>query len=279
MTASGPDFLSLIAAKAVGAAPLVEPRLPARFEARREGAGEVPRIWEDPVEVAVDVDVARPASPPRRPPVETLANDMRPVAPEAADPGNDAQPPRARGAETPAPPAAAPRRSAPAQAQPAASARVQAPPAVAAPSPPLLVPPAEAKATYRSEKPVADRPAFQPAVPAVRVQDRVSRPAAEAVASDAAAQPAPFEAPVPASQVRERARDPAVSLAELRPRPTRGEHRAAERSPPTPVVNITIGRVEVRATAAAPAPPARPVQPPRTAPQSLADYLKRRDAR
>ncbi|HEV7661605.1 MAG TPA: hypothetical protein VGO55_17330 [Allosphingosinicella sp.] len=278
MTGGGPDFLSRIAAKTVGAAPLLEPRPPSRFEARREGADEAPPSWEDSAEAAVGAEPAGSPSP-RRALVEAVANDIRPVTIESED---EAQPARPRKAETAPRRAAAaqpppPARASPARmAQPApASARDEAPLAVPDLPRPLLVPPAETRATDPLESAIASRPAFEPVVPAMREQDRGSPPAPRAAASDVAVRGA-SEAPAPASHPIGRARDLAVRMPEIRPRPMRGEIRAAERSPPPPVVNITIGRIEVRADAATAAPPARPAQSPRTPPQSLADYLKRR---
>jgi hypothetical protein len=73
--------------------------------------------------------------------------------------------------------------------------------------------------------------------------------------------------------------DPVLSL--MPPAsPGRRERRAQSRgqadSPAAPVVNVTIGRVEVRAAPSGPAPAARAAPRP-DPPQSLGDYLKRRD--
>ena len=282
MIGSRPDFLSRIAAKAVGAAPLVEPRLPSRFEARREAADEFPRSCEEPVEAAVDAEPSGSASPPRRPRVEAVASETRPIGRETAATAGEARPPRPRGTETGTPPPSAAPPPPPAQApaaplaQPApAPARAEMPPAAPDRPRPLLVPPPETGAADRSEGAIARRPASEPVVPAARERDRASRPAPEAAASDAPP-PVAREAPAPAARPQSPALDLAVRMPEIRPRPTRGEIRAVEHSPPRPVVNITIGRIEVRANAAAAAPPTRRTPPPRPAPQSLADYLERR---
>jgi len=282
MTGGRPDFLSRIAAKAVGAAPLVEPRLPSCFEARREAADEFPRSWEESVGTAVDAEPGGSAPTPRRAIVEAAADDFKPIGPEAAKTGGEAQPPRPRREETGARPASPARRPSPAQAPPAlvaqpapASARAEVPAAVLDLPRPLLLPPAETKGPDRSGRAIAGQLVFEPVVPAMGGQDPISHPAPETDESDVATSHG-FEAPVAASHPQGLALDRAARMPEIRPRPTRGEIRAAEHSPPRPVVNITIGRIEVRAHAAAVAPPARPAQPPRRAPQSLADYLKRR---
>jgi hypothetical protein len=280
MTGIGPDFLASIAAKAVGTAPLVEPRLPSRFEARPEGAGDFARAWEEPLELEA---MPRPYPPPRRRAVAEPAGDSEPAGRQAAQTAGPAEPrlPDRAGKADQAPATA----REVAQAPPApvaphrpAAARAAGPSPAREPPPPLLVVPAGAELRDAPER-VAPRPAFEIAAPAAREQERLASPVAEAAAPDAAATNrigAP--APAPAAQPRPPAAELTLRSPEAGPRPTRGERRAAETEPAArpPVVNITIGRIEVRAPAASAARPSRPARAPSPAPESLADYLKRR---
>lgn len=286
MTAPGTDFLSRLAAKAVGTAPLVEPRLPSRFETRPEVPGETGPAWEAPLETEAEVRSA-PAVPARRRPVpEPAAVGPGPREAEEADPGHQARPRPPREAGRAAQPALA-------AAQPPPPPQPQ-PVAVTAPAPaspsieevgavsdiprPLFVPTPRAE-PWTPPATAAPPPALQPLPAAERERDRPfprAPEAAEAVRPVAKS----VEEPAESSRPPAAPLDLAIRMPEVRPRPTRGEIRAAEPAPAPrpPVVNITIGRVEVRAPAAA-APPARPARPPRQEPQSLADYLKQRSGR
>jgi hypothetical protein len=285
MTGPGTDFLSRIAAKAVGAAPLVEPRLPSRFETRPEGPAETGPAWQEPLETEVEISAAPAVPARRRPAVELAATGPGPTEAEAADPVDEARPrsPREAGraeraaAAAQPPPLPTPRLVAVTEPAPA-SRRTEEAHAMADVPRPLLVPPpqAEPRKPPLSATPPPDP---EPFPPPARERGRPSPPAPEAAESD---RPVPnrLEEPARSSRPQAVAPDLAIRMPEVRPRPTRGEIRAAEPAPPPrpPVVNITIGRVEVRAPAAA-APPPRPARPSRPEPQSLADYLKQRGGR
>lgn len=282
----GPDFLSRIAAKAVGTAPLVEPRLPSRFEPRAERADAFFQDWEGPIEPAAGLPPAQTAPPLQRTAAAAVPASAGRIDPAPTEDGPEARPRKAEpGATrtgavqtpppTPAPPEPPAQASAPVHAAP--------PPAVPDLPAPRLIPPPQALRPAAPERAMPG-PAFEPDLAAEREQVRGPRPAHEAAAPTLAAA-SKAEGPARAPHPQPLARDLAIPKPDLRPRPTRGALRSAEPMPPPgppvrpPVVNITIGRVEVRAPAAGTAPPPRKAQPQQAAPQSLADYLKRRGAR
>jgi hypothetical protein len=271
MTAAGADFLSQLAAKAVGAAPLVEPRLPSLFESGlAERALPIEEVAEVPAAALV-----RSAASLRQPPEERPVQAERPRgALQAPEPSAPQQPPtprlevRAAQAEPDAVPALV--------AQP-----LLRPAAAQAPEPPAVV--------ARRERPEAETPSLPsrqasrepveaPSLVPLPTHAARPEPAVEAARNLVVQLRDPAQAPV----VRAEQQPPATPL--LRPAPlpasvpplVRGRERAAaEAEPPAPVVNITIGRVEIRAAVAAPPAKPRPA-PQRQAPQALADYLKAR---
>jgi hypothetical protein len=275
------DFLSRLAIRALGAGPAAAPRAAGTFEPAGAGgdlgAGDVERVvasalGADPVEAgaprrgASGAPVAMP-----RPGVLRLAH------PAAAA----AERQHLAAAEDGRPPAAD--ASAPAQAQPVEPE--SAPPASEAVAAPRLegLRPAEPGlgegAALRpngqearivsgpsvtgspDEEAPAGRPVRRgPPEPPMKVE----RPGSLA-AGPPAAERAAFTAPV------------AVMLpASPAPRDVGAIPLAEPEAPAEPVVNVTIGRIEVRAAAPAPAsaPRAAPRPPP---PESLGDYLKRRN--
>ncbi len=142
----------------------------------------------------------------------------------------------------------------------------------------------EARMSHSSEAPPI---VPQPSKPPVRVD--------ESVAKREAVEPAPKPAPKPARLERDegseyetlkarRERQRQASAALVEPRITRrAEARAAafrqaeaqSKAEPAPTINVTIGRIEIRATAPASRPAARR-ETESAAPMSLEDYLRRR---
>jgi hypothetical protein len=247
------DFLTALAASALGIADGVEPRSRSRFEDAPGAA------WgEQTVEIEAPGPAVGAIETPR-----AQAAVARPASPEIA--GETAVPPAAPFAEPPAPePAPEP------ATEPTVIRRVrvaEAPPARApAPQPELT------DAPRRSER--VTEPEAQPIEP-VRVL-RASDAAAERDAPPPAVSPpalAAREPPTPIVIVPDRvepARSEAPPSAPARPDAT-AAHPA---EPPAPVVQVTIGRIEVRAL---PAPAAPPQPAAKFAPAlSLADYLARK---
>jgi hypothetical protein len=278
MTPTGADFLSRIAAKAVGDAALVEPRLASRFEAAA-GGGDWLAGWSDEPDPAAAGAAWLEAPPPpsvARPPASEAAPAHISIA-ETGDPVSAKAPDRAK--VRPRPTEAEP--GAPAQ---AASAPDSAPPslvavaevgfAVADGARPLPAPPAPFPRERRMEaKPPP--PHDSGSIPAPPAREPEEAPLGRTGPLRAErARSSPPAPPVLTPQPSARALAMPARPSEIRPRPSRRERAAPGPVPPPPVVNITIGRVDVRAPA--PAAPAARAQPPRTAPQSLADYLKRR---
>jgi len=260
-------FLRRLAERSLGAGPEpVQPRLPLVFEGPVE---DVPLELERHEEVE-----ARPAER-REPP--------RPVSPapevEAAPP----EPPRAEPA-APSPPPPAP------VVRPAA----EAPPA----EPPPIVPPARVEPSTPPAPPprapvvppAAEAPPAPPTPPAPPPSAAPAEPATAATPRAPAPPPAPpTPAPVVARVVGD---EPRASREEVRPprrdgaavEPVIGAQVqlgappapiAVPRAPGPPSVEVSIGRVEVRAVFAP--PEAEPAPPPAAPTVSLDDYLRARD--
>lgn len=293
MTGAGTDFLSRLAANAVGAAPLVAPRLRSRFEPDADASAGQGMEWEEPGAGTETVAPAWSAASLRR----TLAGPPAgaPLLPEpaAAETVADA-PPAPRGRRKPAPaPRAAPARAddaslvPPKRAEPPVAPgpeRGEIQPAKAPPRPDPTPLAADEGPTGPPAPPILRHAALPLAPPAPREAEPPPPPIRETVRL-AAAEPAPTQGtalavPDPAAS----APQPLLAFAAPRalrealpPAPRRLE-RLPDAPAPATIVNITIGRVEVRgAEAAAPAVRARK-EAPRPAPQSLADYLARRSA-
>jgi hypothetical protein len=313
MTSTGADFLSRIAAKAVGAAVLVEPRLPSRFEAAA-GSGDSLESCRDESS-ATAAAAGRLEQPPRRSVAARSANEAGLAethigqtgdpAPAKMVPGRGFARPRPTELEPPASAQAPDARDSPLL-SPAAGAEIRLaavdgvrpllPPPGSSPrerrmeaSPPPpdlagslvapLAPGPESAPVCGSSSGRADEPgSIAPTPPLLAPQSSARLPAVPvrgvgSVRADKARSSAPAP-PILAPQPPARLLAAPAGLPEMRAKPARLERSAPAPVPP-PVINITIGRVDVRASAPA-APAARPARLPRQAPQSLADYLKRR---
>ena len=278
MSGAGADFLSLVAARAIGEMPLVEPRLPSRFEAetgpsrlraesddRIEEAVETQSGWSAPalrraaigpqaglLPLVPDVEEAPPAPPVARRPRRPLEPDGDP-RPTAVEPDARSSPDRSPQNAAHAEPAMLP---------------IAPPPILAAPMPPRQ-PMAAEEPESRLAPPKRAAPAAAP----------------PAVAQPAAATPAVAPAPSRTPTRSEPAPQPAppvlrpVATPQIARQPRRGERRQPEPlPPPETVVNIVISRIDVRAQVPPPqaAPAKARVAAP--APQTLSEYLQRREA-
>jgi hypothetical protein len=254
------DFLTRIAARAVGDGARVEPRLASRFE--DDGGGAV-------VEQVAEMSAATLDGSAETWPAAVLY--LVPPAPAARDEAT-----------------VAPTRPAVHDAAPATTTPATAP--VAAPRPAPAAPDAAAASLAKAAPPV-DAPAL--AAPRAPDRMRVDRTPIMAGVRTPTSPPAPpraGHAPVEPRIVMLVPRADAAPMPGLRtPANARGaaspampvfgmaRHTAAtSASPAPPVVNITIGRIDVRAPAAAPAA-TRPASPRAAAPQTLGDYLRGRD--
>jgi hypothetical protein len=265
------------------AVPALRPRLPSRYE----GA--------EPQEASAASDFAREDAfvEWRREPRPAASVSEPPVLPQPGAPGTPA-PPEAppRDGETsrreapPHAPAQSAARSdrergsdhvAAAPPNPAAAAEITAAVSPAAPQPPapMAVPPPLPKdprhgALARQERPPtipveadhARRPAPEHA-PAERVARRQPQPLPQASAPVAAPLRAGLAFPVVPATPR---------LADSPQAPLRQRERVAEKGPASPRVQVTIGRIEIRAASA----PAQPRTQPRLPSMSLDDYLAKR---
>jgi hypothetical protein len=247
------DFLTALAASALGIANSVEPRPRSRFEDAPEAA------WgEQTVEIDAPVPAVRAAEIPRTP-----AAVAPPDSPEIA--GETTAPPEVPFVEPPLPlPAPEP------ATEPTVIRHVRA-----AEPPPARAPQHElAEAPRRSER--VTKPGAQPIEPA-RVL-RASDAAAERDAPPLAVSPPTVvagEPPLPIVITPERV-EPAHAAPQPN-EPARLDSPAANSTaPPAPVVQVTIGRIEVRALPAPTAPAPSPAA--KFAPAlSLADYLTRKN--
>ncbi|MET0309938.1 MAG: hypothetical protein ABW023_14625 [Sphingomonas sp.] len=286
MTAAAPDFLSRVAAKAVGALPLVEPRLPSRFESDVANAGRLAGGGEEPLERIEEVEQSWSASSLRRTITRAAPADAprEPLETDELPTPSPRRRARSKQGETEAPAPASDlieeRPSIAAQPRPVAEQASKMP----SPVPALLAPPDVRLEVQRIvDRTHAATPEPAPVAPAPREEARQElekrtvrdEDPARVVATPTATFLAPQKPPVPRAQPR---------TPEILPRVARRDSDSDSDSnaapPPMPVINITIGRIDVRAhttatTAAAP----RPQAPQREAPQSLADYLSQRSAR
>lgn len=255
------DFLGTLVARSLSAPlalPVVQPRLPSRFEPDGVGAGATfaereveadPRVAREPVAAHAQPTVAHAAPRPRPQPAET---ELPATRREARPFGDDAALPRVRSSverdegETPRP------------TRPASTPPVVTP----APRPTPRVPPNEA--------PVATAPRREAASDATPATPRQIETRTVVVEREHAERRAPkADAARPARVV------PVVTLA---PPAARSEPTAAVPSPAAaaetaPVIQVTIGRIEVRARETRAAPRERAAAGPLT---SLEDYLARR---
>jgi hypothetical protein len=241
------DFLATVVDRAQGRAALVAPRLPSAFEPVAGAADATAGDARETVDVPRNAglrDDQEPAAPMPRVAREVRGDSPAPIA-RVHLPSRDASPP----------PALPPRRAEP----PAALAALRVENATAAPAMPVAVSPEPASPT-RDAVPM---PRQAPAAP-IRVSPAIAPVPTfrgNAVASSAVP-PRPSPTLLPQ-------RDLVASFAAM---PAAARDTAA--APAAPVVTISIGRVDVRTTAAAPAP--RATTPQRT-PLRLADYLDRKE--
>lgn len=273
-----PNFLGRLAGRAVGAGPVIAPRLPSLFEMpdhRQEPFGSG---WEESVETSErTIETAQnPATAPLfAPPRATSfqeAPDQRHMRPERQLPS----------AAEPAP--APPQRIVPPTLPPLPLIQQRL---IVAEAPPVLAPrprpgPSDdmGSAPPRSAILVDERPALprptrmQPeAREGAPAQRKAAAPRFEAVKAVRPGAVLPSLAPSPLPAIIK-------SAPMIMPAPARREMARADPAPPAaPVVNITIGRVEVRAHVSAPVASVPAPAPASAAPQSLDDYLKQREAR
>lgn len=278
------DFLGRLAARTLGLAPVVAPRLPSLFEPPAGPVALPAALTERPAlgleeEEHDAVPEPRP-TPPRRP--DTARGQREPAgeAPARTVPLRSA----GRREREPTPDAAAAPRTAPPV---PVSARV-VPGAVEGPRG-RVAPPSPARASRSAREGSLDgRATAGPEVraplgsatvgPVAAGLAPVPRAAREEPAKPAraAAASVPAQPPAPGSSLP----SPLGSLA-----PSRLPHfpqlaaltTAGRRSEPPPRVEVTIGRIEVRATSTASAAPAR--RAAASSVPSLDDYLRRRDGR
>ena len=237
------DFLSSLAAQALGTTSAVRPRVASRFEPRPVGS-DLRRGWPEPAEIELDAQTSPipPARDARRPDLATIS----PMAGQVTTWDIEAE----RRAPTGAPIVALPRPS------PAAA-------------PDHLE---RAGGTESLSVPAGRDPTPAPPTPAADAPGQ-SRPAGrEAVHPPAAGGPAR----------RSTAVVPEVSSTRPRVVPVQTRRAARETPPPQapadagPTIQVTIGRVEVRATTS---PAAQPTGRPASPIMTLEEYLRRKTER
>lgn len=300
------DHLERLAARALGTAPTIRPRLPARFEPLAPGmfsAADDRLALEQHDEIDAPAPVPQPARQPKqdarratpahsRPSAPDDASaaasnysDMSPVAPGAPDPPPSApqfeEPPRLAGDFIATPPISA-------HAQPAASHLAhdttvrEAEPGSPAMSHVAAPPQVDIPAVIEAGALIVAAPLTS--WPATRDDSLDDRPAA---VNDVSQTREHAPSPMRRDQPRSSRSEPATPRAAARPSPhtTRrapvgheadsGRWADAASDTPETTIQITIGRVEIRA-----APAANEVRPPRgrgSAPAlGLDEYLRRR---
>ncbi|HWT05420.1 MAG TPA: hypothetical protein VN224_06665 [Xanthomonadales bacterium] len=271
------DFFANLAARARVPGDAVRPRLPARFETPEPGS---PAVADAPFDVAIEREPAR-APAPRAPASARATGDGAP----SAAPQQFVAPPAVEA------PIARTTSAAPAVAEPpfAVAPRAFAPAGGQAPAapPPALAAPRAAVHDERREEPRPEPPVERAIEPRVR-SDAAVRPAPpnDAPRRDAVRDVSASAAPRVQGRSTERiaveivpvvAR---VSAASAAPAPPPRAARAARERPPFPpappaetTVNVTIGRIEVRAASA---PVERRREPALPAVMSLGEYLSTR---
>ena len=306
------DLFERIAVRALGGDALVMPRLPSRFEPGRDGpAGADVLVWAEadasearpagvaeplrgpvagrtPIWLGRDVDAERGDGPwlpdPELPPAPTPAGPAALTTGEAGpdEAGPDEGPaggpaggtaresassrrPARRGPAPSAPPTGL-RRAAGSVSRGGSDAVAEGP----VPTTVAIAEPPPAPAPSPRRRPVATRPR------ALAAGDPRDEPERVWLEVPVASGPAPDR---PSRPVAALADPPMVSAPGLwgadRPALVRSRAAGGPSGSPEPVVQVTIGRVEVRA----PAPPSRPpelARPPRRSPEGLGDYLARR---
>jgi hypothetical protein len=265
------DFLAILAERSLGQVPAIRPRLPARFEPedlRSRAPADEATGWAGGMEAGVPAQGSRePAVPPRpaaasaphpefsRPtpspargtpsaPDSPARPQVRPVA--TSEPVPRAIPiPRPLQRDQDEPPPHSPRTTPGASLdEPLLRPRVTSvvPPPVAIRVPVGALPAAPAPANTHQAGPVEEKPAARAALVAVR----------------------PSVQPLPA-------------VRSMRESERREPPRLPPAEPQAPVIHVTIGRIEVRASAPQPIQKAQPVSQPPV--EKLEDYLRARKDR
>lgn len=255
------DFLARLADRHLGTASAIQPRLPSLFEAEQGQMEAAMPAAPGPVR-QVPPSVAPSERRPAPEPEPVPAQVTKPAASRDA-----AMEPQVQAAAAPVrhnDAAMAPRPALTIQFQPPAPAGVAAP----APSGRAAAVPMDERVRPASQ-PVAAQSAAAPSAPLTRqlagmpTRQQPTLPAGVLNPAPAVEGLLPQWAPMPGPQAPRRAR----SAAAAEPRPVVAQ---------APEVHISIGRFEVRAESAAPAPDRNP--PRRAAPMSLDDYFKRNGA-
>ncbi len=280
------DFLTRLAARALNRAPVVRPRLPSLFELGPETGGPAAEPGLEPASepeaprafFAPPASVAPAAFAPEPVAREVTGDAPAAVAPAAISAQGGMRAPRSGGEETPV-----------------RSRRESIPPAVGSGQQ------AEPARSVQPGRPGAPAAGLRPASGPVKDRSPASRLAADADSSpetrrsgQAVPAAAVLEAPAPAAaastlrpSIEIEARS-AAAVPELRPGPRampgrRGQLGVRPAAPPAEaaaadaehVVQVTIGRIDVRAVHPRPAP-ARARREPAQPRVSLEEYLRRR---
>jgi hypothetical protein len=284
-TMAAPDFLARLVVRARDGSTGIEPRLPSVFEPRQDGTIPFVAGWADRVAAGVENE-----EPPMAQIAAKPAERDRPAAPAPEAPGEvagrqdagsrRAMEPPLQGSteiEPPRTPPITPVRNRRDSAETGNETRIEAPGRT---RPPPLAPPEisllELALRWGETHGSPPNPAASPQAPSPVSETVERRPIAAPV--ETAVQPHGDAGEARTLVPRARAGRQAVVAVPLTIpwRPRREESIAATKAPAEQVINVTIGRVEVRAVAA-PTPSARaPVTRQRPGPLSLDDYLKQR---
>lgn len=247
------DFLQLLVDRGQGRARVLSPRLPSRFEPGPAPAGGVGLVEESETPMAPVATRRQQSMEPRQPsharaPVQRSAPEAKPTTAAARqDPVRAPEPTttRVRGTVQPV------------------AARATTVDVTSTDAAPHRSDPTAARVDPADHDPPGSR-AITPTVVVTRYEPRSpGRADPQARPHDAGAEPRPRTLrPDLADQTRQRRRDSA--------RPTTA-------APPEPTVQVSIGRIEVRAVQADPAPSRQ--RRPAAQPTSLDDYLAQRNSR
>ena len=286
------DFLSQLVARSTAPALAVRPRLPSRFEAASETAG----ITAFPSESTPSAPSEPTASPARTSRTSPHNGNRQPAPPTPAEPEASIASPSPQTAPPPLQNHALSRSSASATIQPA-SAEVhsskQEAPSSPSPSPAHKTPIANARPNSATTPP-PKTPLFQPSLDSDiqppksprpdSVSEGASQTAAVSVAKPQPVSPTPLASATPpaaASSLRSQSQISNLKSQIPRPiarpaiatRPTPSMPQTAPATPAPPVVQITIGRVELRAIVTPASPRALPPPAPKL---GLDEYLRQR---
>jgi hypothetical protein len=291
-SAAGPGWMDRLAQHGLGAAApegALRPRLPYPFEALRFAHDDIAPPRPARAAMAAPVPAAMPPAATPAPALRTT-HAARVDAITQALPGEPALPsapvPDRPTARPPDPPPVAARRlepPLPAQAQlrpPKAAADSAAVPAPLRTPANNMAPMQPAAATMR---PIAAALPASPRESVARAQEALAHAAPRSISAPL---PATRHRDDPAPPAAQPAQPAAVRLPQVSPSPVASNLRSASLQQPLPAtqpqqaapeitIDIHIGRIDVRAPAAAPAPPAAAAPAPRTA-DALHCYLQRR---